>query len=185
MALVESYMLPLGTKSPKFSLLNVLNNQNETLEELKGEKGTLIIFMCNHCPYVIHLLNGIIDTAKDFSKKGILTIAISSNSIITHPQDGPKKMKEIGISKKFPFPYLYDKSQKVAKEFKAACTPDFYLFDDKLELFYRGRYDLSRPGNEIPVSGDDLHKASDLMLQKLSNSDVQYPSIGCSIKWNP
>ena len=97
MALVESYMLPLGTKSPKFSLLNVLNNQNETLDELKGEKGTLIIFMCNHCPYVIHLLNGIIDTAKDFSKKGISTIAISSNSIITHPEDGPKKMKEIGI----------------------------------------------------------------------------------------
>jgi hypothetical protein len=130
-------------------------------------------------------LNGIIDTAKDFSKKGISTIAISSNSIITHPEDGPKKMKEIAILKKFTFPYLYDKSQKVAKEFQAACTPDFYLFDDKLKLFYRGRYDMSRPGNEIPVSGDDLHKASDLMLQKLSNSEVQYPSIGCSIKWNP
>ena len=183
MALVESYMTPLGTQLPNFSLLNVVNNHMEGLKKLKGGKGTLIIFMCNHCPYVIHLLDGIIKTSKDFSKKGITTISISSNSIETHPQDGPEEMKKIALLKKFPFPYLYDKSQEVAKNFQAACTPDFYLFNNHQKLVYRGRYDESRPGNQVPVNGKDLHRASELMLQKVSQSDVQYPSIGCSIKW--
>ena len=185
MALVESYMTPLGTQLPNFSLLNVVNNHMEGLKKLKGGKGTLIIFMCNHCPYVIHLLDGIIKTSIDFSKKGITTISISSNSIETHPQDGPEEMKKIALLKKFPFPYLYDKSQEVAKNFQAACTPDFYLFNNHQKLVYRGRYDESRPGNRIPVNGKDLHRASELMLQKVSQSDVQYPSIGCSIKWHP
>ncbi len=178
-------MLPLGTKSPNFSLPNVVNNQIADLETLKGEKGTLIIFICNHCPYVIHLLDGIIKTAIDFSKKGIETIAISSNSVETHPQDGPEEMKQTALLNKFTFPYLYDKSQVIAKSFQAACTPDFYLFDDQLKLAYRGRYDESRPGNQIPVNGKDLHQASNFMLKKAPQSNLQYPSLGCSIKWHP
>jgi hypothetical protein len=152
---------------------------------VRGINGTLVIFMCNHCPYVIHLLEGIIKTATNFSKKGITTVAISSNSIETHPQDGPKEMKKLALLKKFSFPYLYDKSQEVAKDFQAACTPDFYLFDNHLKLFYRGRYDDSRPGNLVPVNGNDLHRASESMLQKISQSGIQHPSLGCSIKWHP
>ena len=136
MALIESCMLPLGTQSPSFSLPNVINNQIKELEIIRGKNGTLIIFMCNHCPYVIHLLEGIIKTAIDFSKKGIATVAISSNSIETHPQDGPKEMKKLALLKRFSFPYLYDESQEVAKNFQAACTPDFYLFDNQLKLEY-------------------------------------------------
>ena len=185
MALIESYMLPLGTQSPSFSLPNVINNQIKELEIIRGKNGTLIIFMCNHCPYVIHLLEGIIKTAIDFSKKGIATVAISSNSIETHPQDGPKEMKKLALLKKFSFPYLYDESQEVAKNFQAACTPDFFLFDNQLKLYYRGRYDDSRPGNNIPVNGNDLHQASESMLQKVSQSGIQLPSLGCSIKWHP
>ena len=183
MALIESYMLPLGTQSPSFSLPNVINNQIKELEIIRGENGTLIIFMCNHCPYVIHLLEGIIKTAIDFSKKGIATVAISSNSIETHPQDGPKEMKKLALLKKFSFPYLYDESQEVAKNFQAACTPDFYLFDAELRLYYRGRYDDSRPGNDKPITGIDLHEACDMMLNKKKNNQFQYPSLGCNIKW--
>ena len=184
MALTESFMLPLGTESPQFSLLNVVNGKMEQLKNIKGKNGTLIIFICNHCPYVIHLLDDIIKTAKDFSERGISTVAISSNSIKTHPQDGPKEMKNLAFLKKFSFPYLYDQSQNVAISYKAACTPDFYLFNDKLKLYYRGRYDESRPGNKIPITGFDLSNASELMLQKTTPPNPQYPSIGCSIKWN-
>ena len=184
MALVKSHMLPLGTKSHHFSLLNVVSNQMEQLKDLQGQNGTLIIFMCNHCPYVIHLLDGIIKTARDFSKKGISTIAISSNNIDTHPQDGPNEMKKIAFLKEFSFPYLYDQSQKVALSYLAACTPDFYLFNDQSKLFYRGRYDDSRPGNNFPVTGNELFNASEIMLQKMPPPKPQYPSMGCSIKWN-
>ncbi len=184
MALTKSFMLPLGTEAPEFSLINVVNDEIEQLKNLKGKNGTLIIFMCNHCPYVIHLLEGIIKTARDFLEIGISTVAISSNSIMTHPQDGPEEMKNLAFLKKFSFPYLYDKSQNVAISYKAACTPEFYLFNDKLKLFYRGRYDDSRPGNKIPITGFDLSKASQLMLEKKSSPNPQYPSIGCSIKWN-
>ena len=185
MAKTSSYMLPLGTEAPNFILPDTVSGEDISLSNIKGTKGTLIIFMCNHCPYVIHLLEGIIKTAIDFSKKGIATVAISSNSIETHPQDGPKEMKKLALLKKFSFPYLYDESQEVAKNFQAACTPDFYLFDNQLKLYYRGRYDDSRPGNNIPVNGNDLHQASESMLQKVSQSGIQLPSLGCSIKWHP
>ena len=153
MSLTKSFMLPLGTDAP-FRLPNVVNNEIQELNQLKGVKGTLIIFMCNHCPYVIHLLDGILKTAEKLLDKKIKTIAISSNSVITHPQDGPIEMKKLAISKKFNFPYLYDETQEVAKSYKAECTPDFYLFDEKLILSYRGRYDQSRPGNHIKVTGE-------------------------------
>lgn len=184
MALVESHMLPLGTKAPSFSLPNVVKENNQQLEKLKGKKGTLIIFMCNHCPYVVHLLEGILKTAKVFSEKEIATIAISSNSVKTHPQDGPEEMKKLALSKNFTFPYLFDETQQIAQAYQAACTPDFYLFDQTLNLVYRGRYDKARPGNDISITGVDLHQAAELMLSKLPQIEPQYPSMGCSIKWH-
>ena len=185
MALIESYILPLNTTAPPFSLPNVVNGEMQTLEQLKGKKGTFVIFMCNHCPYVIHLLEGIIHMAKHFLDKEIAALAISSNNVVSHPQDHPEKMKVLALEKAFPFPYLYDASQEIAHNYQAACTPDFYLFDEDLLLVYRGRYDDSRPGNETPVSGIDLHEAADLMLQKKPQKELQYPSMGCSIKWLP
>ncbi len=178
-------MLPLGTKASSFILPNVVNGEMQKLEALKGSKGTLIIFMCNHCPYVIHLLDNILKTSEKLLTKKIKTVAISSNSIITHPQDGPDEMKKLAISKKFNFPYLYDETQEVAKSYKAECTPDFYLFDKKLILSYRGRYDQSRPGNQIKVTGNDLNKAVDLMISNSDQLKMQYPSMGCNIKWHP
>tara|TARA_B100001989_G_scaffold116092_1_gene81643 strand:+ start:3230 stop:3787 length:558 start_codon:yes stop_codon:yes gene_type:complete len=185
MSLTESFMLPLGTKASSFILPNVVNGEMQKLEALKGSKGTLIIFMCNHCPYVIHLLDNILKTSEKLLTKKIKTVAISSNSIITHPQDGPDEMKKLAISKKFNFPYLYDETQEVAKSYKAECTPDFYLFDKKLILSYRGRYDQSRPGNQIKVTGNDLNKAVDLMISNSDQLKMQYPSMGCNIKWHP
>lgn len=184
MALTESYMLPLGTKAPNFELPNTVLGISQNLNQLKGKKGTLIIFICNHCPYVIHLLKGIIKSTKVLIKQEINTIAISSNSFISHPQDGPEEMKTFALNKNFPFPYLYDASQEVAHSYQAACTPDFYLFNDALKLFYRGRYDNSRPGNNLPISGQDLHEAVDLLLKNSPPPEKQYPSMGCNIKWH-
>jgi len=184
MALTESYMLPLGTHAPNFILPDVVSNKDKSLQELKGEKGTLIIFMCNHCPYVVHLMEAIVKTAEKISNQGIATLAISSNSITSHPQDGPKKMRQLALEKKFSFPYLFDASQEVAHQYQAACTPDFYLFDNNLGLVYRGRYDASRPGNDIPITGEDLHQACDKMLNNHPMEDMQYPSLGCNIKWH-
>ena len=184
MSLSESYMLPLGTIAPEFNLPNTVDEKNYNFSELIGKKGTLIIFICNHCPYVIHLIDQLVETAKKYLTKEINTIAISSNSIKTHPQDGPEKMKKFALDKNFSFPYLYDKSQEIAKKYDAACTPDFYLFDKDLKLVYRGRYDDSRPGNEKAVTGKDLHNAIDYLLINKEINIKQYPSMGCNIKWH-
>ena len=184
MSLTESYMLPLGTIAPEFNLPNTVDEKNYNFSELIGKKGTLIIFICNHCPYVIHLIDQLVETAKKYLTKEINTIAISSNSIKTHPQDGPEKMKKFALDKNFSFPYLYDKSQEIAKKYDAACTPDFYLFDKDLKLVYRGRYDDSRPGSEKAVTGKDLHSAIDHLLINKEVNIKQYPSMGCNIKWH-
>ena len=184
MALTESYMLSLGRIAPDFSLLNVVTGKQSKLESLKGLKGTLIIFICNHCPYVVHLIDSIVSSAELLESKGINTIAISSNSIHSHPQDGPQEMAKLSFNKKFLFPYLYDKTQEIAHAYRAACTPDFYLFDVGLKLVYRGRYDASRPGNKISITGENLHKAVKIMLSKKPMLEMQYPSIGCNIKWH-
>ena len=184
MALTESYMLPLGKLAPNFYLSNVVTGRQCTLESLKGLKGTLIIFICNHCPYVIHLIDSLVSSAEFLESKGINTIAISSNSIHSHPQDGPQEMAKLSFNKKFLFPYLYDKTQEIAHAYKASCTPDFYLFDASLKLFYRGQYDPSRPGNKIPITGENIHKAVKMMLSKKPMLEIQYPSIGCNIKWH-
>lgn len=185
MSLTASNMLPLGTQAPKFDLPDTLDNKNKTLDTLRGEKGTLVIFMCNHCPYVVYLLDAIVHFAKEINPKGIKTVAISSNNVNTHPQDGPDEMHELAIHKEFGFPYLFDESQLVAQAYQAACTPDFYLFDHLDTLYYRGRFDASRPNNDVSISGEDLRLATQLLLEGKPFTETQYPSMGCNIKWKP
>ncbi len=183
MADTPSNMIPLGTKAPHFELLDTASKQLLSLEALKGEQGTVIMFICNHCPFVIHVNKALVALANSYSKKGIGFIAISSNDAINFPQDGPDKMTIHAKTENYPFPYLYDESQEVAKAYDAACTPDFYLFDKDLSLIYRGQLDDSRPGNNKPVTGGDLRHALDCLLENKVNTTLQKPSIGCSIKW--
>lgn len=183
MALVESNMLPLGTIAPDFALPNVLDKSLGTLSSLKGEKGTLVVFTCNHCPYVVHLLDAFVALAKKNKDKGVETIAISSNDVENYPADHPDLMQKLALEKQFTFPYLYDETQTVAKAYDAACTPDFYLLNAQNELVYRGRFDASRPGKETPITGEDLQNAIDAMLKKDPIPENQYPSLGCNIKW--
>lgn len=183
MAQTPSNMLALGTLAPKFKLTDTNSNYNYSFEDLKGSKGTLVIFMCNHCPFVIHALTEIIMIANDYRVQGLGIIAISSNDVEKFPQDSPELMTEFAFQNKIDFPYLYDESQYVAKAFDAACTPDFYLFDNQDRLFYRGQLDDSRPNNGIPLSGSDLRNAIDALIYNRSLNEIQKPSIGCSIKW--
>lgn len=178
-------MMNLGTTAPDFRLPDVLSGKELSLEELRGEKGTLIMFICNHCPYVIHVMPEIARVAADYRSKGIGLIAISSNDVEAYPQDSPEKMKEFSGTWKLGFPYLYDATQGVAKAYDAACTPDFYLFDGGLKLAYRGRLDESRPREENPkpLSGKDLRGALNALLSGEPLSEIQFPSMGCNIKW--
>lgn len=183
MSLTLSTMLPLHQQAPSFSLLNVVKNTYSKLEELKGEKGTIIVFMCNHCPFVIHLLNHFTQLTKELKLEGIATVAISSNDIADYPQDSPKYMIELAHKYNFSFPYLYDPTQEVAKVYDAACTPDFYLFDKQNKLVYRGRYDESRPQSNVEITGQDLKNAAMNLANNLPISENQLPSMGCNIKW--
>ena len=183
MALTESNMLPLGTTAPEFNLPNTVDGKNYTFSDIQGDKATLVIFSCNHCPYVIHLNNEIVSIAQDYQNKGLGIVAISSNDVENYPDDGPDKMRLIAKVLKYSFPYLYDETQEVAKSYDAACTPDFYLFDKDSKLVYRGRLDGSRPGNEIPVTGADLRSAIGAVLLGLTEISPQIPSAGCNIKW--
>lgn len=183
MAQTPSNMLPLGTKAPYFSLSDTISGNTLNLNDLKGETGTVIMFICNHCPFVIHINEELVRLANDYSEKGINCIAISSNDVVNYPQDSPEKMKLHALNEGYPFPYLYDESQSVAKAYDAACTPDFYIFNSNLELTYRGQLDDSRPGNSIPVTGKDLRHALDCLIGKTNNDALQKPSIGCGIKW--
>lgn len=183
MARTPSKMLPLGTIAPSFELLDTISHTVMDLKKLKGEIGTVIMFICNHCPFVVHVNSEIISIANDYKKRGVSFIAISSNDIINYPQDSPEKMKIHGENEGYPFPYLFDDSQEVAKAYDAACTPDFYVFSKELELVYRGQLDDSRPGNGIPLTGRDLRNALDCLIQNKTYAHVQKPSIGCNIKW--
>ena len=185
MVATNSCMLPIGTKSPTFSLPDVLSNKETQLASNKDANGYLIAFICNHCPFVIHLLEHFPNYFNKIQKAGIDVFTISSNDIVKYPQDSPHKMRQLGLDYNFEFPYLYDESQQVAKSFTASCTPDFFLFDENLELFYRGRYDASRPGSRDGVSGKDLLGAVDALLKKEKAPAIQLPSIGCNIKWRP
>jgi len=183
MARTPSNMLPLGTTAPEFSLMDSVTEKTVNLHALKGEKGTVIMFICNHCPFVKHVNPKISELAKVYHSKGISFIAISSNDVKNYPQDSPHLMKETAKQEDYTFPYLYDETQDVAKEYDAACTPDFYLFDADLKLAYRGQLDDSRPGNGIQVTGKDLSSAMDALLEGKEIDENQKPSIGCNIKW--
>ena len=183
MALTESNMLPLGTKAPDFTLPDTVSDELCSLEDLKSDKTTVIMFICNHCPYVLHVNAEMVNLANEYIEKGVSFIAISSNDVARYPDDAPDKMKETALNEGYPFPYLYDESQEVAKAYDAACTPDFYVFDARMKLVYRGRLDNSRPKTEIPLSGADLRAAIDAVLAGLPASEKQYPSAGCNIKW--
>ncbi len=176
-------MLPLGTVAPAFSLIDAVSQKKLSLDAMKGDKGTVIMFICNHCPFVVHVNPEISRLAKAYQSKGIGFIAISSNDIINYPDDAPELMKLKAKEADYTFPYLYDETQEVAKAYDAACTPDFYLFDEHLKLVYRGQLDDSRPGNDIPLSGIDLRNAIDALLNKEAINPIQKPSIGCNIKW--
>lgn len=181
--LVESNPFEIGTKAPDFSLPNALTDTDSRLEDLKGEKGTVIMFICNHCPFVIHVNNELVKLANDYLSKGINCIAISSNDVNDYPQDAPIYMKQTAQKLGYPFPYLYDETQDVAKAYDAACTPDFYVFNHELKSVYHGRLDDSRPGSNIAVDGKDIRNALDTLLDGETNTSPQRPSMGCSIKW--
>jgi len=183
MALTESTMLPLGTKAPEFNLPDTVSGKTLNSNDLKGEKATVIMFICNHCPFVIHVNDELVRLSNDYTAKGVSFIGISSNNVATHPQDGPERMTEHAKSTGYNFPYLYDESQEVARAYDAACTPDLYVFDAEMNLAYRGRIDASRPGNDKPVTGEDMRKAIDLIISGKAVPEPHYPSAGCNIKW--
>ncbi|WP_396638475.1 thioredoxin family protein [Maribacter sp. R77961] len=183
MARTESNMLDLGTQAPEFKLLDTVSGTTMHLSDMTGEHGTVILFICNHCPFVIHVNPEIIKMAKTYRSKGVQFIGISSNDVVNYPQDGPELMKIKALEEGYTFPYLYDETQEVAKAYDAACTPDFYLFDNKLKLVYRGQLDDSRPGNGKDLTGKDLREAIDALLKNEPISTNQKPSIGCNIKW--
>lgn len=183
MAQTPSNMIALGTKAPSFVLPDTVSERMIGLADVQQQNGFLVMFICNHCPYVKHVNEQLVQLANDYLPKGIGFVAISSNDVENYPDDAPDKMKSIAQTLGYPFPYLYDESQEVAKAYDAACTPDFYLFDGKAELVYRGRLDESRPSNGLPVTGKEIRIALDKLLAGQEISDVQYPSIGCNIKW--
>lgn len=183
MAATPSNMLALGTPAPHFSLMDTVSGDTKSLSELKGEKGTVVMFICNHCPYVLHVLSGILSLSQDYQSQGISFIAISSNDVEKYPADAPDKMKVLAEKENFSFPYLYDESQEVAKAYQAACTPDFMVFDAEMKCVYRGRMDASRPGSEVPVTGEDIRLALDAIIANQNVEGEQIPSIGCNIKW--
>ena len=180
MARTPSNMVSLGTKAPDFSLYDVISEEQKNLNELKGKNGSVIMFICNHCPYVKHVNKTIVNLANKFKDNDINFIAISSNDVINYPEDSPELMKVNAFENNFIFPYLYDESQEIAKKYDAACTPDFYLYDRELKLIYRGQLDDSRPGNGIECNGEDLDYAINCLLSENENNRIQKPSIAVS-----
>lgn len=176
-------MFPLGEKAPSFVLPDVVSGKNVSLDELKSEIATVIMFICNHCPFVKHVQDQLVKLANDYIPKGIAFIAINANDVEKYPEDSPEKMKEVAQKLGYPFPYLFDETQEVAKDYQAACTPDFYIFDQDLKCVYRGQLDDSRPSNDIPVTGESIRSALDCLLRNEPITVKQKPSIGCNIKW--
>lgn len=186
MTRTQSSMIPLGTKAPEFKLIDVSTDQSVTLKEMRSGSGTVVMFVCNHCPYVKHIQQTILDVARLYLSKGIAFIAINSNDPIAYPEDSPEEMKTLAEALDFPFPYLFDETQEVARSYGATCTPDFFVFNGHLECVYRGQFDQARPGNHEPVTGKDLAKALDCLLENKEIPSDQQPSMGCNIKYrNP
>ena len=182
MAQTSSTMMPLGTPAPAFALPDTVSGKTLSLGSLKGAKGTVVIFICNHCPYVKHINAELVRVAKDYLAMGVAFVATSSNDVANYPEDAPDKMKRVARELGYPFPYLYDESQDVARAYQAACTPDLFLFDAQLACVYRGQFDESRPGKGTPT-GRDLRMAMDAVLAGRPVSPDQKPSVGCNIKW--
>lgn len=182
MVKTASTMLPLGTKAPDFSLLNV-DSRTVSLADFADAKALVVIFMCNHCPFVKHLAAALAEFGREYQQKGAAVVGISSNDAAKYPDDSPEQMVHEAENRGYTFPYLYDEDQSVAKAYKAACTPDFFVFDADQKLVYRGQFDASRPGNEIPITGEDLRKAVEAVLAGQPIPEPQRPSIGCNIKW--
>jgi peroxiredoxin len=183
MARTESNMLPLGTPAPDFQLADTVSGNLFSLQDIRGEKATVVMFICNHCPFVIHIQEELSQLARDYQNSGASFVAISANDADNFPQDSPEKMTGFAAQNGFNFPYLYDETQKIAQAYQAACTPDFYIFDEALCCVYRGQLDGSRPSNEVPVSGKDLRAALDALLAGQPVNEIQKPSMGCNIKW--
>jgi peroxiredoxin len=184
MALTPSTMLPLGTLAPAFTLPDTAGKK-VGIDDFKDAPALAVIFMCNHCPYVKHIRSGLAQFARDYLPRGVGIVGINANDVQNYPADSPAKMAEEVASAGYSFPYLYDESQTVARAYHAACTPDFFLFDRNLRLVYRGQFDDSRPGNGVPVTGQDLRQALDALLAGKPVPSNQTPSIGCNIKWKP
>lgn len=184
MALTASTMLPLNTHAPDFSLLDTVSGKTLSLQQLKSDKATVIMFICNHCPFVQHIQHKLVEVSTTYQKKGIQFIAISSNDVTAYPEDGPSEMKKIAQQFKYPFPYLFDPTQEVARAYQAACTPDFYIFNKDLSCVYRGRFDDSSPNRPTSVTGSSLTQALDCILSGKPIDPHQIPSQGCNIKWS-
>lgn len=182
MARTESKMLPLGTTAPPFNLLDT-DGARISLDSFKGSKGYLIMFICNHCPYVKHIRGPLAKLTSEYLKNDIAVVAINSNDVLSYPDDSPAKMAQEKREQGYEFPYLFDETQQVARAYDAACTPDFYLFDKNRKLVYRGQFDDSRPGNDLPVTGQDLRAALEALLHGQPPLARQRPSLGCNIKW--
>lgn len=183
MSRTPSRMIPLGTLLPPFNLPDVVSGKIFSSGDLKSVHASVIMFICNHCPFVKHVNSELVRLANDYKSRDVKFVAISSNDAVHYPDDAPGKMKEAALSLAYPFPYLYDESQEVARSFDAACTPDFYVFDSQQKLVYRGQLDDSRPSLDIPVTGKDIRLALDGVLTGNPVSEMQRPSIGCNIKW--
>ena len=184
MVRTPSTMLPLGTKAPEFSLVNV-DGRTVSLADLAEAPALLVVFMCNHCPFVKHLADALASFAAEYMPKGLAMVGINSNDVANYPADSPEQMVREAEERGYMFPYLYDETQEVAKAYRAACTPDFFLFDRDRRLVYRGQFDDSRPDSGKPITGADLRAAVDAVLAGKKPSDEQRPSIGCNIKWAP
>lgn len=183
MVLTPSNQVPLGTRAPDFRLPDMLHDRWVSLKEIKSDVATVVMFICNHCPYVIHVQNELVNLTREYAEKGISFVAINANDAENYPEDAPRKMKEVGKKLGYGFPYLFDQTQEVARAYQAACTPDFFVYDGDLRLVYRGQMDDSRPGSSIPVTGRDLRAALDCMLAGKPVDADQKPSMGCNIKW--
>ena len=183
MAETHSTMLPLGTSLPPFSLPDAVSGRTLSERDVAGPKGTLVMFLCNHCPFVKHVLPELERLAAEYAGRGIGVVAINSNDVVAYPQDGPAAMKELATARGWAFPFLFDDEQSVARNYGAACTPDFFAFDAKGRLAYRGRLDESRPGSSTPLTGRDLGAALDAIVAGRAPATEQRPSVGCGIKW--
>jgi peroxiredoxin len=185
MARTSSTMLELGTKAPDFHLPEPATGQTVSLDDFAEASALLVAFICNHCPFVIHIREAFVDFAREYGQKGLAVVAINANDAVSYAADAPEKMVEVARECNYGFPYLYDESQETAKSYHAACTPDFFLFDDQRRLVYRGQFDDARPGDNKPVTGKDLRDAADAVLDGYPVSGEQKPSLGCNIKWRP